>query len=97
MRQVKIRIEIDYITGKMDARVVDNHNGQGCSHNENEDILKDLLEAEAPEFGKIDIIDSGLTEEGFKERMQGRTKPVAFKPMKGTSISDGKIEVGFGV
>lgn len=108
---IKIRATIDHKNGEMDVRVVDNPNGEGCDHNLNEKLLKDLLEAEVPGFGEIEILDSGLTEEGFEQRMKNRTKPLPFSPLKDPNApqaptpgtfkpqqpQEGQLDTGFGV
>jgi len=78
---IKIRATIDYATGEMDVRVVDNPNGEGCSHKANENLLRDLMEADVPEFGDIEILDQGLTEVGFAEKYKNRTKPLPVNPL----------------
>lgn len=113
-RQIKIRRVIDYKTGTSHTEVIDNPNGEGChggGTSFNEQLLKDLLEAEVPGFGNEELIDNGLTEVGFRERMKGRTKPLPFSPLKGPSapkpipgspmpqqpIPEGQLDTGFGV
>lgn len=113
-RMVKIRVTIDYKSGEMDVRVVGNPNGEGCSDAEeriNEKLLQDLMESEIPGFGEMEILDSGLTEEGHVEKNKQRTKPLPFNPMKGPKvpvstpgspmpqmpIPEGQLDTGFGV
>ena len=97
-RKVRIRVTIDPATGHTDARVVGNPNGEGChkptaaEESENERLLKDLMEAEVAGFGEMEITDSGLTEQGFAEKMKHRTKPLPFNPLKGPKAPIKPIE-----
>lgn len=80
---IKIRATIDYATGEMDVRVIDNPNAEGCHGAANENLLRDLMEAEIPDYGDIEILDSGLTSVGFAEKNKHRTKPLPVSPLKG--------------
>lgn len=112
-RQIIIDITIDSATGEMDAKVVGNANGEGCASNSEEDLnrqlLKDLMEAEIPDFGGMDILGEGLTQEGFANKEKSRTKPT-YNPLKGPAspskpgspvkkkpIPEGQIDTGLGV
>ena len=116
-RKVELQITIDYSTGETDARVVGNPNGEGCSKEEhaanesfNEKLLQDLLETEIAEFGEMEIVDSGLTSEGFAEKMKKRTKPLPYNPLKNPNapknipgkpqaqpVEQPQLDTGFGV
>jgi hypothetical protein len=110
-KMVKVKVTIDYKTGTIDARVVDNPNGENCHGDANANLLKDLLEAEIPDYGAVEVTDSGLTEEGFAHRNKDRTKPSKLNPLKGPKtpvptpgapmpqqpIPEGQLDTGFGV
>jgi len=85
-RMVHIRATVDYKTGEVDTRVVGNPNGEGCSSTTdepfNEKLINDLMETEVAGFGEMEILDSGLTEQGFAEKMKKRTKPLPTNPLQ---------------
>lgn len=82
-RLVKIQITIDYSNGTMKARPVDTQEKKGCANGMNAKLLQELLMADLPEYGSVEITDSGLTEEGFEQKEEARspTKPFMANPL----------------
>jgi len=105
MGDVIVRITVNKKTGAYDARVLSHEGGASCSDDLDEDIIKDLLEAEIPEFGQlVKPEDSGKTKEFFEEKVD-RQKPQKYHPY-GDDDDDGgggkkqgkKVDAGgFGV
>ena len=104
MGDVIVRLTVNKKSGAYDARVISHEGGASCGEDLDEDIIKDLLEAEIPEFGQlVKPEDSGKTAEAFEEKVD-RQKPQKYHPYGDDEDEGGgkkqgkKVDVGgFGV
>ena len=103
MSDVIVRLTVNKMTGKYDARVV-RHEGGSCSDGVDESILSDLLNAEVPGYGEIvKEEDSGHTCEYFEAKRK-KQNPNAYHEIDtddGDESDKGnkgkKVDLGYGV
>jgi hypothetical protein len=91
-------------TGEFKATIIGHANGAKCSDGFDEDILRDLLNAEVVGFGNVMAeTDSGHTPEYFEEKKKTKVNPVVSKPIDEedddltTPSSGKKLDLGYGV
>lgn len=70
-------VEIEFDIGEQDqkASIVAHGPGTGCGLEDDDQVLKDLMEAEVGGFGSSESDDGGLTSEGYAEKNKGKQQP----------------------
>jgi hypothetical protein len=83
--KVRVEVTFDYETGKVEAHVVHTGIAQDAKTEENKTLCHNLLSGEVEGFGSMYTqVDSGLTEDGYKIKMQGITS----KPQEAAGVLD---------
>lgn len=100
-----IRLRTDKRTGEFSATVLGHTGASSCGDGLDDDLIRDLLEAEIPGFGNMaEIQDSGKTSEAFQGQAKP-AKPQAVKPEEEeeeesfmrTPGGKNKLDLGYGV
>lgn len=99
-------VEIEFDIGEQDQRaeIVGHGPGTSCGTQDDDALLKDLMEAEVGEFGGSPTNEAGLTSEGYAEKQKNRPKPInpltqkprTFGPIK-TEEQDQRYDAGYSV
>jgi len=74
-------VEIEFDIGEQDQKVeiVGHGPGTSCGTQDDDALLRDLMDAEVGGFGPSTTDESGLTSEGYRERQ--KSKPKAINPL----------------
>ena len=71
-------VEIEFDIGEQDqkAEITGHGPGTSCGTQDDDQLLKDLMEAEVGGFGSSDTDDGGLTAEGYRAKNRNKPRPV---------------------
>ncbi len=104
MGDIIVRLTVNKKNGTYNTKVISHQNGAMCGDGVDEDIVRDLLNAEIPGFGELTIHnDSGHTCEYFESRKAKQT-PRRYRNDENDDDEEDnsrskskKIDVGYGV
>ena len=101
MGDVIVRLTVNKKNGTYEAKILGHEGGSSCSDNLDDEIIRDLLDAEIPEFGHVATPeDHGHTKEYF-ENKQAKQRSHFYKDTDDEEEEESpegkKLDLGYGV